>query len=205
MSKHRAIGLATVSALVARWPMAVVPNPETYGITETILAAVCCPVHGKYKEGSAGVPLPDMDVRVVDVDTGEQELPLGQMGKIIIQAPQIVRGYWERPTETANVIYSGSQSGPGGRWVYTSDLGYLDEDGYPFIVDCKKDLIKSSGFQVWPREVEEVIASHPAVTEVSTAGVPDHRRGEVGKVLRRELVQQAEKDALSRHNQEVQG
>ena len=151
---------------------------EAYGMTETILAAVVCPVHGKYKEGSTGVPLPDVDVRIVDIETGEQELPLGQPGEIIIQAPQTMLGYWERPTETANMIRGGPKDGPGGRWVYTGDLGYIDEDGYLFIVDRKKDLIKPSGFQVWPREVEEVIASHPAVAEVSVAGVPDERQGE---------------------------
>jgi len=154
---------------------------EAYGMTETILAAVCCPIHGKYKEGSVGVPLPDVDVRIVDMDTGERELPLGEIGEIIIQAPQIMHGYWQRPTETANMIRSGPKGGPGGRWVYTGDLGYMDEDGYLFIVDRKKDLIKTSGFQVWPREVEEVIATHPAVAEVSVAGVPDERQGEVGK------------------------
>ena len=82
-------------------------------------------------------------------------------------------GYWERPTETANMIRDG--------WVYTGDLGYLDEDGYLFIVDRKKDLIKPGGFQVWPREVEEVIATHPAVAEVSVAGVPDEYQGEAVK------------------------
>jgi long-chain acyl-CoA synthetase len=224
---------------------------EAYGMTETILAAVCCPIHGEYKEGSTGLPVPDVDVRVVDIDAGKQELPLGEIGEIIIQAPQTMVGYWERPTETANMIRSGPEGGPGGRWVYTGDLGYLDEDGYLFIVDRKKDLIKSSGFQVWPREVEEVIASHPAVAEASVAGVPDAHKGEVGKawivlragqqatvdeiraycrerltgykvpkyvefrdtlpktmvgkVLRRELVKQAEASASSPHDEEDTG
>jgi long-chain acyl-CoA synthetase len=91
-------------------------------------------------------------------------------------------GYWERPTETMNMIRGGpAPVRPGQRWVYTGDLGYIDEDGYLFIVDRKKDLIKPSGFQVWPREVEEVIATHPAVAEVSVAGVPDERQGEAVK------------------------
>jgi long-chain acyl-CoA synthetase len=153
---------------------------EAYAMTETMLAAACCPVHGTYKEGSVGVPLPDVDMRVVDVDTGEQELPPGQVGEIIVSAPQIMVGYWERPTETENMIRPWA-GGPGRRWVYTGDLGYLDEDGYLFIVDRKKDLIKPSGFQVWPREVEEVIATHPAVAEVSVAGVPDAQQGEAVK------------------------
>jgi long-chain acyl-CoA synthetase len=142
-------------------------------MTETMLAAICCPVHGAYKEGSVGVPLPDVDVRIVDVETGEQTLPSGQVGEIIIQAPQIMVGYWERPTETNDMIRNG--------WVYTGDLGYLDEDGYLFIVDRKKDLIKPGGFQVWPREAEEIIATHPAVAEVSVAGVPDDYQGEAVK------------------------
>jgi long-chain acyl-CoA synthetase len=146
---------------------------EAYAMTETMLAAVCCPVHGQYKEGSVGVPLPDVDLRIVDVESGEQTLPCRQVGEIIIQAPQIMVGYWERPTETHDMIRNG--------WVYTGDLGYLDEDGYLFIVDRKKDLIKPGGFQVWPREVEEIIASHPAVAEVSVAGVPDSTQGEAVK------------------------
>ena len=146
---------------------------EAYAMTETMLAAICCPVHGKYKEGSVGVPLPDVDVRIVDIETGEKDLPFGESGEIIVKAPQIMVGYWQRPDETANMIRNG--------WVYTGDLGYMDEDGYVFIVDRKKDLIKPSGFQVWPREVEEVIASHPAVAEVAVAGVPDPNQGEVAK------------------------
>ena len=146
---------------------------EAYAMTETMLAAAVCPVKAAHKEGSVGIPLPDVEVRIVDAEVGEQDMPSGQVGEIIIRAPQIMVGYWERPTETANMIRDG--------WVYTGDLGYLDEDGYLFIVDRKKDLIKPSGFQVWPREIEEVIASHPAVAEVSVAGVPDEYQGEVAK------------------------
>src|SRR5512136_3192048 len=160
-TKHR------FEALTGGWLL------EAYGMTETMLAAVVCPTRSKYKEGSTGVPLPDVDVKIVDVESGERALPLGQIGEVIIQAPQIMVGYWERPTETHNMIRNG--------WVYTGDLGYLDEDGYLFIVDRKKDLIKPGGFQVWPREVEEVIATHPAVAEVSVAGVPDERQGEAVK------------------------
>jgi long-chain acyl-CoA synthetase len=146
---------------------------EAYAMTETMLATVACPVHGVYKEGSTGVPITDVDVRITDVDTGEETLPPMEVGEILIRAPQIMVGYWQRPTETANMIRDG--------WVYTGDIGYLDEDGYLFIVDRKKDLIKPSGFQVWPREVEEVIASFPAVADVSVAGVPDAMQGEAVK------------------------
>jgi long-chain acyl-CoA synthetase len=146
---------------------------EAYGMTETMLAAVVCPTQGKYKEGSTGVPLPDVEVRIADIETGQGSLPPGEVGEVLIRAPQIMVGYWERPTETFNMIRDG--------WVFTGDLGYLDEDGYLFIVDRKKDLIKPSGYQVWPREVEEVIAAHPAVAEVSVAGVADERQGEAVK------------------------
>ena len=146
---------------------------EAYAMTETLLAAVVCPVHGAYKEGSTGIPLPDVDVRVVDIDTGERILPAGEVGEICINAPQIMAGYWGHPEETAQMIRNG--------WVYTGDLGYLDEDGYLFILDRKKDLIKPGGFQVWPREVEEVIGAHPAVAEVSVAGVKDEHHGEAVK------------------------
>jgi len=146
---------------------------EAYAMTETMLAAIACPVHGKYKEGSTGVPISDVEVRIVDVDSGEITLPAMESGEILIRAPQIMLGYWEHPTETANMIRDG--------WVYTGDIGYLDEDGYLFIVDRKKDLIKPSGFQVWPREVEEVIATLPAVADVCVAGVPDAMQGEAVK------------------------
>ncbi|MFN8468384.1 MAG: long-chain fatty acid--CoA ligase [Caldilineaceae bacterium] len=146
---------------------------EAYAMTETMLAAVVCPAHGVHKQGSIGLPLPDVDVRIVDIDTGEQTLPPGELGEIVVSAPQIMVGYWQRPAETAAMIRDG--------WVYTGDLGYMDEDGYFFIVDRKKDLIKPAGFQVWPREVEEVIATHPAVEEVSVAGVPDEYQGEAVK------------------------
>jgi long-chain acyl-CoA synthetase len=146
---------------------------EAYAMTETMLAAVVCPAHGVYKEGSVGIPLPDVDVRIVDVDTGMHTLSHGELGEICVSAPQIMVGYWQRPEETATILRDG--------WIYTGDLGYMDADGYLFIVDRKKDLIKPGGFQVWPREVEEVLARHPAVAEVSVAGVPDPYQGEAVK------------------------
>jgi long-chain acyl-CoA synthetase len=147
---------------------------EAYGMTETMLAAIACPIHAPYKPGSTGLPLPDVDVRIVDAETGARELPPGQVGELTIQAPQIMECYWNRPDETAMMVRDG--------WVFTGDLGYVDEDGYVFIVDRKKDLIKpASGFQVWPREVEEVIAAHPAVAEVSVAGIRDAAGNELVK------------------------
>ena len=146
---------------------------EAYAMTETMLAAVVCPAQGVYKDGSTGVPLPDVDLRIVDLDDPAVEMPLTEVGEILIKAPQIMEGYWQRPDETAEMIRDG--------WVYTGDIGYLDEDGYLFIVDRKKDVIKPSGFQVWPRDVEEVIAEHPAVSDVSVAGVPDPATAEAVK------------------------
>jgi long-chain acyl-CoA synthetase len=146
---------------------------EGYALSESMMAAVVSPVQGIYKPGAVGLPLPDVEIRIVDADTGQETLPQGEVGEILMRAPQLMLGYWQRPTETANMIRDG--------WLYTGDLGYLDEDGYLFIVDRKKDVIKPSGFQVWPREVEEVIASHPAVAEVGVAGVPDEYQGEAVK------------------------
>jgi len=146
---------------------------EGYALTESMMATVVTPLHGPYKPGAVGLPLPDVGVRIADVDTGGGSLPAGEVGEILMRAPQLMQGYWQRPTETENVIRDG--------WLYTGDLGYLDEDGYLFIEDRKKDVIKPSGFQVWPREVEEVIASHPAVNEVGVGGVPDEYQGEAVK------------------------
>jgi len=146
---------------------------EGYGLTESMMAAVVTPLHGTYKPGSVGTPLPDVEVRIADAETGQGSLSPGEVGEILIRAPQLMLGYWQRPTETENTIRNG--------WLYTGDLGYLDEDGYLFIVDRKKDVIKPSGFQVWPREVEEVIASHPSVNEVGVVGVPDEYQGEAVK------------------------
>jgi long-chain acyl-CoA synthetase len=138
---------------------------EAYALTESMLGATVSPVLGAYKPGSIGIPLPDVDVRIVDVDTAGDQLAQGEIGEILLRAPQVMQGYWNKPEETANMLKDG--------WLYTGDIGYQDEDGYVFIVDRKKDLIKPSGFQVWPRDVEEVIATHPAVAEVCVGGVPD--------------------------------
>ncbi|HEX2696111.1 MAG TPA: AMP-binding protein, partial [Anaerolineales bacterium] len=138
---------------------------EAYAMTESILGATVSPLLGTYKPGSIGIPLPDVEVRITDVDTGQGDLNAGEVGEILLRAPQVMQGYWNKPDETANILRDG--------WLYTGDIGYQDEDGYVFIVDRKKDLIKPSGFQVWPRDVEEVIATHPAVAEVCVGGIPD--------------------------------
>ncbi len=151
---------------------------EGYALTESMMAIVCTPVNGTYKLGSVGMPVSDVFVKIVDADTGNGPLPFNEIGEIILHAPQLMLGYLNRPEATAETIREDAE---GRRWLFTGDLGYLDEDGYVFIVDRKKDVIKPSGFQVWPREVEEVIASHPAVKEVGVAGVPDPRTTEAVK------------------------
>jgi long-chain acyl-CoA synthetase len=146
---------------------------EAYALTESGLASAMTPIKGEYKSGAIGIPIPDVEMRIVDAEFGTESLPAREVGEILIRAPQIMLEYWDRPEATAETIRDG--------WLYTGDLGFLDEDGYLYLVDRKKDLIKPSGFQVWPREVEEVIASHPAVAEVGVAGVPDPYQGEAVK------------------------
>jgi long-chain acyl-CoA synthetase len=146
---------------------------EGYGLTETTMACTCTPYLGKWKQGSVGMPLPDVIIRIGDIETGEGEMPAGKEGEIIFKAPQLMVGYWNKPEETKEMLRDG--------WLYTGDVGYMDEDGYLFITSRKKDLIKTSGFQVWPREVEEVISNHPSVAEVSVAGIPDAKQGEAVK------------------------
>ena len=149
---------------------------EGYSCTEAMFACTASPALGAHKIGSVGLPLPDVEVRITSV--GPEELPAGAVGEIWLRAPQVMRGYWENPEETRLAFRKDEL---GRAWLCTGDLGYLDEDGYVFIVDRKKDLIKTSGYQVWPREIEEVIASHPAVAEVAVAGVPHAQKGEVAQ------------------------
>ncbi len=151
---------------------------EGYSLTEAQMAVIANPVRGEKKIGSVGMPLPDVEVRILDPENGRTHLPQGETGEIVLQAPQLMHGYWERPDETREMLREGER---GERLLFTGDLGYLDSDGYLFIVDRKKDLIKTSGYQVWPREIEEVIATHPAVAEVGVAGLPDQMRGEIVK------------------------
>jgi long-chain acyl-CoA synthetase len=151
---------------------------EGYSLTEAMMACTVNPALGVKKIGSIGMPLPDVEARIVDPDSGDKILPAGEVGEILVRAPQLMQGYWQNPEETAGVL---RVYGEGGPWLHTGDLGYMDEDGYIFIVDRKKDVIRPSGFQVWPREVEEVISSHPAVLEVGVAGVPDDYQGEAVK------------------------
>lgn len=148
---------------------------EGYSLTEAQMAVVANPARGEKKIGSVGMPLPDVRVRIVDAENGTMPMPLREVGEIVLDAPQLMEGYWQRPEQTREMLRVDEQ---GKRALYTGDLGYLDDDGYLFIVDRKKDLIKTSGYQVWPREIEEVISAHPAVAEVGVVGLPDPIKGE---------------------------
>ena len=154
---------------------------EGYGLTESMMALCVNPLGGPNKIGSVGMPLPDVHVRVFDGEEGTRVMPANEVGEIALSAPQLMTGYWNRPNETALVLRDHVDEHGTRRWLHTGDLGYLDDDGYVFIVDRKKDLIKTSGYQVWPREIEEALASHPAVAEVGAAGMPDATKGEVVK------------------------
>ncbi len=147
---------------------------EGYGLTETSPVTHSNPLHGTRKPGSVGLPYPNTEVRIVHPETGE-DLPIGQEGEILIKGPQVMKGYWNRPEATAEVIKDG--------WLYTGDIGRMDEDGYLYIVDRKKDMILAGGFNIYPREIDEVLYQHPAVLEACAVGVPDEYRGETVKAF----------------------
>ncbi|MDP1547067.1 MAG: long-chain fatty acid--CoA ligase [Anaerolineales bacterium] len=151
---------------------------EGYGLSEAPTATHCNPLEGENKTGSIGMPLPDVEVKIISLDDGETEMPQGEIGEIIIHGPQVMKGYHNMPTETVNTL---RQMSDGKTWLFTGDIARVDEDGYFYIVDRKKELIKPGGYQVWPREVEEVVAAHPKVMDVGVAGIPDAYRGETVK------------------------
>lgn len=146
---------------------------EGYGLSEAPTASHCNPLLGENRTGSIGLPLPDVDCRIVSLDDEVTVLPTGEIGELVIKGPQVFRGYHNMPTETTNTLRDG--------WLYTGDIARMDAEGYFYIVDRKKELIKPGGYQVWPREVEEVISEHPKVLEAGVAGIPDPHRGETVK------------------------
>ncbi|MCC7243188.1 MAG: AMP-binding protein, partial [Acidobacteria bacterium] len=161
-------GMALVPAVGERWEQVTgTPIFQGYGLTETSPVVTLNPFH-RVKRGSIGVPLPGTDVRIVDPEG--RDVPTGEPGELIVRGPQVMPGYWQRPDETARAIRDG--------WLYTGDVARMDEDGYFFIVDRKKDMILVSGFNVYPNEVEAVIASHPGVKDCAVVGVPDEDTGE---------------------------
>jgi len=151
---------------------------EGYGLTESSPVTHCNPLDPTLKTvkiGSIGMPWPDTDSKIVDAKTGEKEVPVGEVGELIITGPQIMQGYWNLPDETAAVLRNG--------WLYTGDIGKMDEDGYFYITDRKKDLIKYKGYSVYPRELEDVLYEHPAIKLCAVVGKPDKTAGEIPKAF----------------------
>ena len=171
-------GMALVPAVGERWEQVTrTPIYQGYGLTETSPVVTLNPFH-RVKRASIGVPLPGTDVRIVDEDG--RDVPEGEAGELIVKGPQVMAGYWQRPDETARTIRDG--------WLYTGDVAQMDDEGYVFIVDRKKDMILVSGFNVYPNEVEAVIATHPGVQDCAVIGVPDEDTGEwvVAYVIRKD-------------------
>ncbi len=148
---------------------------EGYGLTEASPVTHANPFLGKRKIGSIGLPRPDTDAKIVDLETGEKDLPPGEEGELCIRGPQVMLGYWNRPEETKKTLRNG--------WLYTGDIGRMDEEGYFYIVDRKKDMIICSGYNVYPREIEEVLYQYPKIQEACIVGVPDPYRGETVKAF----------------------
>ncbi len=148
---------------------------EGYGLSEASPVTHCNPLYGKNKKGSIGVPFPNTLAKIVDLEKGEKELSIGESGELIIKGPQVMKGYWSNEEETRKVIRNG--------WLYTGDIAKMDEEGYFYILDRKKDLIIVSGFNVYPRNVEEVLLNHPKIKDVACVGIPYERTGEGVKVF----------------------
>jgi len=148
---------------------------EGYGLTEASPVTHSNPFSGKRKIGSIGLPRPDTDAKIVDLENGDRDLPPGEEGELCIRGPQVMKGYWNRPEETAKSLRSG--------WLYTGDIARMDEEGYFYIVDRKKDMVICGGYNVYPREIEEVLYQHPKIQEACIVGVPDPYRGETVKAF----------------------
>jgi long-chain acyl-CoA synthetase len=168
-------GMAVQRAVAEKW-LAVTGCPiiEGYGLSETSPVATCNPSDTDAFSGTIGLPMPSTEVAILD--DGGNPLPVGQVGEIAIRGPQVMTGYWNRPDETAKVMT------PDG-YFKTGDVGVMDERGYVRIVDRKKDMILVSSFNVYPNEIEDVLASHPGVLESACVGVPDGNSGEAVKVF----------------------
>ncbi len=151
------------------------PIIEVYGMTEMSPISHANPWRANMKPGSVGIPLPDTDCRIVDVETGTREMGVGESGEILLKGPQMSQGYYKKPEETAESFRDG--------WFHTGDIGYMDEEGYLFIVDRKKDMIIAGGFNIYPREIDEVLFEHPKIMEACAVGLPDPYRGETVKAF----------------------
>ncbi len=148
---------------------------EGFGMSESTSLGISNPILGMKKVGSIGIPFPDNDVRLVDVENGTEDVKPGDPGEIIMKGPLIMKGYWNNPEETAGQLIDG--------WLHTGDIAIADEDGYLFIVDRKKDMIIAGGFNIYPREIDEVLYQHPKIAEAASVGVPDEYRGETVKAF----------------------
>lgn len=148
---------------------------EGYGLSESSPVASCNPVEGVNKEGSIGLPLPQTYLEIRGLDDPDKLMPIGESGEVCISGPQVMAGYWDRPDETARTVRNGR--------LHTGDIGYMDEDGFTFIIDRLKDMILCSGYNVYPRTIEEAVYRHPAVAEVTVVGIPDDYRGEAPKAF----------------------
>jgi long-chain acyl-CoA synthetase len=146
---------------------------EGYGLTEASPVTHCTPVYGRRLPGSIGLPFPDTEMKIVDLATGAEEVPPGETGELCIRGPQVMLGYWNRPEETAATLRDG--------WLHTGDIARVDAEGYTHIVDRAKDMIIAGGFNIYPREVEEVLYEHPAVQDATVVGLPDEYRGQTVK------------------------
>jgi long-chain acyl-CoA synthetase len=146
---------------------------EGFGLSEASPVTHANPPFGKNKVGTIGLPWPDTEAKIMDIETGTKEMPQGEAGELVIRGPQVMKGYWNMPTETAITLRDG--------WLFTGDIATMDEEGYFKIVDRKKDMIIASGFNIYPRDVEEVLYMHPKVKEAVVAGIPDPYRGETVK------------------------
>lgn len=168
-------GMAVQQAVALKWQkVAGVPLVEGYGLTETAPVLCCNPLDGTEQIGSIGLPFPSTDVKIMDDDG--QEVPIGERGEICAKGPQVMSGYWQKEEETAKVFH------PDG-WFKTGDIGIMEETGFVRIVDRKKDMILVSGFNVYPNEVEDVVAMHPKVLEVAAVGVADDKSTEAVKIF----------------------
>jgi long-chain acyl-CoA synthetase len=147
---------------------------EGYGMTEAN-ACIITPLRGSRKRGSIGIPIPDVEAKIVDVETGARTLAPGEVGELVVRCPQQLQGYWRNSDDTAQVLRDG--------WIHTGDIARMDDDGFFYIVDRKKEMILSGGFNIYPREVEEVLYLHPKVREAAVIGVQDAFLGECVKAF----------------------
>ena len=154
---------------------------EGYGLSEASPVTHANPIFGENRVGTIGVPWPDTEAKIVDADTGEKTLGPGEVGELCVRGPQVMKGYWNMPTETANVLWPDPDGG--GPWLHTGDIAMMDEDGYFQIVDRKKDMILGAGgYNIYPREIEDVLYEHPKVLEATAVGVPVEGKGERVKI-----------------------